>query len=156
MYNCNTDSLGLILGVEVFFSEGHCSGALWVRSPVGEMTRYLASTIHCQIRNSRGRHRRGLIWDSTFGSGDKRIENFPLLHFKRICDEKPEHPRIFFNLTNQLFWQDKIEVKCEIPSPALHCTCAVVRWLVTVNLMTYLPLMQHGTCRSYHVCMIML
>ena len=29
MYNCNTDSLGLILGVEVFFSEGHCSGALW-------------------------------------------------------------------------------------------------------------------------------
>ena len=28
MYNCNTDSLGLILGVEVFFSEGHCSGAL--------------------------------------------------------------------------------------------------------------------------------
>ena len=32
MYNCNTDSLGLILGVEVFFSEGHCSGALWGRS----------------------------------------------------------------------------------------------------------------------------
>ena len=30
MYNCNTDSLGLILGVEVFFSEGHCSGALWL------------------------------------------------------------------------------------------------------------------------------
>ena len=30
MYNCNTDSLGLILGVEVFFSEGHCSGALWI------------------------------------------------------------------------------------------------------------------------------
>ena len=30
MYNCNTDSLGLILGVEVFFSEGHCSGALCV------------------------------------------------------------------------------------------------------------------------------
>ena len=28
MYNCNTDSLGLILRVEVFFSEGHCSGAL--------------------------------------------------------------------------------------------------------------------------------
>ena len=28
MYNCNTDSLGLILGVEVFFSGGHCSGAL--------------------------------------------------------------------------------------------------------------------------------
>ena len=30
MYNCNTDSLGLILGVgvEVFCSEGHCSGAL--------------------------------------------------------------------------------------------------------------------------------
>ena len=32
MYNCNTDSLGLILGVEVFFSEGHCSGALCSRS----------------------------------------------------------------------------------------------------------------------------
>ena len=32
MYNCNTDSLGLILGVEVFFSEGHCSGALWPTS----------------------------------------------------------------------------------------------------------------------------
>ena len=30
MYNCNTDSLGLILGVEVFFSLGHCSGALWL------------------------------------------------------------------------------------------------------------------------------
>ena len=30
MYNCNTDSLGLILGVEVFFSGGHCSGALWI------------------------------------------------------------------------------------------------------------------------------
>ena len=29
MYNSNTDSLGLILGVEVFFSIGHCSGALW-------------------------------------------------------------------------------------------------------------------------------
>ena len=29
MYNYNTDSLGLILGVEVFFSGGHCSGALW-------------------------------------------------------------------------------------------------------------------------------
>ena len=29
MYNSNTNSLGLILGVEVFFSEGHCSGALW-------------------------------------------------------------------------------------------------------------------------------
>ena len=28
MYNNNTDLLGLILGVEVFFSEGHCSGAL--------------------------------------------------------------------------------------------------------------------------------
>ena len=28
MYNSNTDSLGLILGVEVFFSLGHCSGAL--------------------------------------------------------------------------------------------------------------------------------
>ena len=28
MYNSNTDSLGLILGVEVFFSIGHCSGAL--------------------------------------------------------------------------------------------------------------------------------
>ena len=28
MYNYNTDSLGLILGVEVFFSGGHCSGAL--------------------------------------------------------------------------------------------------------------------------------
>ena len=30
MYNCNTDSLGLIWGVEVFFSEGHCSGALCI------------------------------------------------------------------------------------------------------------------------------
>ena len=29
MYNSNTDSLGLILGVEVFFYIGHCSGALW-------------------------------------------------------------------------------------------------------------------------------
>ena len=29
MYNSNTDSLGLILDVEVFFSLGHCSGALW-------------------------------------------------------------------------------------------------------------------------------
>ena len=28
MYNSNTDSLGLILGVEVFFSLGQCSGAL--------------------------------------------------------------------------------------------------------------------------------
>ena len=28
MYNSNTDSLGLILDVEVFFSLGHCSGAL--------------------------------------------------------------------------------------------------------------------------------
>ena len=28
LYNSNTDSFGLILGVEVFFSEGHCSGAL--------------------------------------------------------------------------------------------------------------------------------
>ena len=28
MYNSNTDSLGLIMGVEVFFSLGHCSGAL--------------------------------------------------------------------------------------------------------------------------------
>ena len=28
MYNSNTDLLGLILDVEVFFSEGHCSGAL--------------------------------------------------------------------------------------------------------------------------------
>ena len=28
MYNCNTDLLGLILGEEVFFSDGHCSGAL--------------------------------------------------------------------------------------------------------------------------------
>ena len=28
MYNSNTDSLELILGVEVFFSLGHCSGAL--------------------------------------------------------------------------------------------------------------------------------
>ena len=27
--NSNTDSLGWILGVEVFFSIGHCSGALW-------------------------------------------------------------------------------------------------------------------------------
>ena len=30
MYNSNTDSLGLILDVDVFFSLGHCSGALWV------------------------------------------------------------------------------------------------------------------------------
>ena len=30
MYNCNTDSLGLILVVEVFFSLGHCSGALCI------------------------------------------------------------------------------------------------------------------------------
>ena len=30
MYNSNTDSLGLILDVEVFFSLGHCSGALCV------------------------------------------------------------------------------------------------------------------------------
>ena len=30
MYNSNTDSLGLILGVEVFFSLGHCSGALCI------------------------------------------------------------------------------------------------------------------------------
>ena len=30
MYNSNTDSLGLILDVEFFFSLGHCSGALWV------------------------------------------------------------------------------------------------------------------------------
>ena len=67
--------------------------------------------IVCQVRNIRRGHRRGLIWDSTFGSGDKRIENFPLLHFKRIYDERPEHPRIFFNLTNLSFWQDKIEVK---------------------------------------------
>ena len=29
MYNSNTDSLGLILDVEVFLSLGHCSGALW-------------------------------------------------------------------------------------------------------------------------------
>ena len=29
MYNSNTDLLELILGVEVFFSLGHCSGALW-------------------------------------------------------------------------------------------------------------------------------
>ena len=29
MYNSNTDSLELILGEEVFFSLGHCSGALW-------------------------------------------------------------------------------------------------------------------------------
>ena len=28
MYNSNTDSLGLILDVEFFFSLGHCSGAL--------------------------------------------------------------------------------------------------------------------------------
>ena len=28
MYNSNTESLGLILGVELFFSLGHCSGAL--------------------------------------------------------------------------------------------------------------------------------
>ena len=28
MYNSNTDLLGLILGEEVFFSLGHCSGAL--------------------------------------------------------------------------------------------------------------------------------
>ena len=28
MYNSNTDLLGLILDVEVFFSIGHCSGAL--------------------------------------------------------------------------------------------------------------------------------
>ena len=28
MYNSNTESLGLILGVEVFFSLGHCLGAL--------------------------------------------------------------------------------------------------------------------------------
>ena len=28
MYNSNTDLLGLILDVEVFFSLGHCSGAL--------------------------------------------------------------------------------------------------------------------------------
>ena len=28
MYNSNTDSLGWILDVEVFFSIGHCSGAL--------------------------------------------------------------------------------------------------------------------------------
>ena len=32
MYNSNTDSLGLILGVEVFFSLGHCSGALCILS----------------------------------------------------------------------------------------------------------------------------
>ena len=32
MYNSNTDSLGLILGVEVFFSIGHCSGALCIRA----------------------------------------------------------------------------------------------------------------------------
>ena len=31
MYNSNTDSLGLILDVEVFFSLGHCSGALWLK-----------------------------------------------------------------------------------------------------------------------------
>ena len=30
MYNSNTDSLELILGVEVFFSLGHCSGALCI------------------------------------------------------------------------------------------------------------------------------
>ena len=30
MYNSNTDSLGLILDVEVFFSLGHCSGALCI------------------------------------------------------------------------------------------------------------------------------
>ena len=30
MYNSNTDLLKLILGVEVFFSLGHCSGALCI------------------------------------------------------------------------------------------------------------------------------
>ena len=30
MYNSNTDSLGLILDVEVIFSLGHCSGALCI------------------------------------------------------------------------------------------------------------------------------
>ena len=32
MYNSNTESNSLILGVEVFFSEGHCSGALCLQS----------------------------------------------------------------------------------------------------------------------------
>ena len=30
MYNSKTESNLLILGVEVFFSEGHCSEALWL------------------------------------------------------------------------------------------------------------------------------
>ena len=44
MYNCNTDSLGLILGVEVFFSEGHCSGALW--SHFGSQS---VDTVNCYV-----------------------------------------------------------------------------------------------------------
>ena len=48
MYNCNTDSLGLILGVEVFFSDGHCSGALW-----GPLKLFLGNNIwKCKVHFS--------------------------------------------------------------------------------------------------------
>ena len=47
MYNSNTDSLGLILGVEVFFSIGHCSGALWdTLSQSGPITNIVSQWQH--------------------------------------------------------------------------------------------------------------
>ena len=39
MYNSNTDSLGLILDVEVFFSLGHCSGALCYSLSIEQVNR---------------------------------------------------------------------------------------------------------------------
>ena len=50
MYNSNTDSLGLILGVEFFFSEGHCSGAL-----CNNNSGYIAQMTGCQDERMTGR-----------------------------------------------------------------------------------------------------
>ena len=51
MYNSNTDSLGLILGVEVFFSIGHCSGAL-CGSMLALLTIWIQVFMQFQLNNT--------------------------------------------------------------------------------------------------------
>ena len=57
MYNSNTDLLKLILGVEVFFSLGHCSGALCVYNVWGII--YKLRDHNLWHKEAEARHRGG-------------------------------------------------------------------------------------------------
>ena len=68
MYNCNTDSLGLILVVEVFFSEGHCSGALCAHCGFNEKQKKY-DVGHCQSSEAPVRSHSGVTLVSELISG---------------------------------------------------------------------------------------